>query len=577
MSFSPLPEPRSAPPAPAAGARTRLFDVLDHARPRERPCLSVWNGGGFDELSWDDWRRMIERATRGVRDLGVQPRQPVSCVLTNTSAVCAGAFAVWLAGGTIASLPTPARGMSSQSYLGQLRRILRRVGSDVLLVEQAAAAALPTEELPGIRIVAFESLIDSGRVEPDLPARDDVIFIQYSSGSTGEPRGCMLQARAIEAQVDILAEGLGLDPAHDQGVMWLPLSHDMGLFGCLMMSFITGVPLLVSRPERFLRSPRSWLEDCAAVNATVTSAPNFALELAARAAAVSQPPRFPLQKCIIGGERVEAATLARLEAALGVSGVTAEALVPAYGLAEAVLAVTMKELGTRPRTIAADAEALLHGRVELREEAQRHPAELRQQAHANGSPGNVRQLVSAGRPLRGVEIAIRGGEVGEICVSTPTLAAGYAGEPGVTAQRFVDGEIHTRDIGFMLDGELFINGRVDDMINLGGRNIWARDIELAICSAAPVKPGSCALVDVADGNRRRLVLIAEPTSSAGDLRDLARSASQIAYATSGVAVDECLLVAPGTVPKTPSGKIQRYRCRALATAEDLEPLLRTAC
>ncbi len=550
---------------PTAGTRTRLFDALDEARPLERPYLSVWNGDGFDDLSWDDWRAMIEGATRGVRELGIEPRQPVPCVLTNTSAVCAGALAIWLAGGTVASLPTPARGMSPQTYLAQLRTILRRLDSDLLLIEGAYAAGLPSEELPGVRIVAFESLIDSGRVEPDLPARDDAIFIQYSSGSTGEPRGCVLQAGAIEAQADILAEGLGLDPRHEQGVMWLPLSHDMGLFGCLMLSFVKGLPLVVSRPERFMRSPRTWLGDCAAVQATITAAPNFALDLAARVAGRSPPGSFPLQKCVIGGERVEPATLARAELALGASGLTAEALVPAYGLAEAVLGVTMKELGTRPRMIAADAEALVNGQLELREDSQ-----------DKNSHGGVTRLVSTGRPLRGVEIAIRGGEVGEICVSSPALAAGYAGDPETTSERFVDGEIRTRDIGFMLDGELYVNGRLDDMINLGGRNIWARDIEVAICAEAPLKPGSCALVAVEDGSRQRLVLIAEPSIGAKDLGDVARSASRIAYAQAGVSVDECLLVAPGTVPKTPSGKIQRYRCRALATSDDLEPLMRFA-
>ena len=561
MPDSSLPDTSAA--MARAGARTTLFDALDDARPLDRPHLSVWNGGGFDHLSWDGWRTKAEQATRGVRELGIAPRQPVPCVLTNTSAVCAATMAVWLAGGTVASLPTPARGMSPQTYVEQLRAILRRLDSDVLLIEAAYAAGLPDDALPGVRVVAFESLIDSGRVEPDLPSRDDVIFVQYSSGSTGEPRGCMLQARAIEAQLDMIAEGLSLDPRHEQGVMWLPLSHDMGLFGCLMLSFVKGLPLVVSQPQRFLRSPRTWLADCADVQATITAVPNFALELAARAAGVSPPGHFPMQKCVIGGERVEPTTLARAELALGTSGLTAESLVPAYGLAEAVLGVTMKELGTRPRTIDVDSEALLHGRLELREDGRSDRA-------ARG----VTRLVSTGRPLAGVEITIRGGDVGEVCVSSPALAAGYAGDDEATRERFVDGEVRTRDIGFMVDGELYVNGRLDDMITLGGRNIWARDIEAAICSSAAIRPGGCALVDLPDGDRPRLVLIAEP-SGVEDLGDVARSASRVAYDTAGVAVDECLLVVPGTLPKTPSGKIQRYRCRALATSEDFEPLIRT--
>ena len=162
---------------------------------------------------------------------------------------------------------------------------------------------MPAEGLPGTRIASFESLIDSGTIEPELPGEDEVIFIQYSSGSTSDPKGCLLTARAIQAQLDLLADGLSVDPSVDQGVMWLPLSHDMGLFGCLLLSFAKGMRLVVSTPERFLKSPATWLADCAEVQATITAVPNFALELAARAGRVSPPRRFPMRKCVIGGER----------------------------------------------------------------------------------------------------------------------------------------------------------------------------------------------------------------------------------------------------------------------------------
>lgn len=539
----------------------RLLDAMFEARPVDRQFLSVWNGRGYDDMSWDDWRRAAERATSGVRALGIEPGRTVGCVLTNASAVCVGVIAIWIAGGVVASLPTPARGMAFDTYIGQLRTILRQLDADILLMEQAFASVIPREEFPGVRIVSFESLLDSGSIEPDVLCRDDVVFVQYSSGSTREPAGCLLTARAIEVQLDLLAESLSLDGAKEQGVMWLPLSHDMGLFGCLMLSFTKGMRLVVGTPERFLRSPGTWINDMITRQATIAAVPNFALDLAARAVGTMSPGHFPMQKCVIGGERVEASTLARADDVLGPYGFTWRTFIPAYGMAEAVLAVTMTDVSSKPSVVAVDSAALIEGRVELRE--QDEPEQ----------PG-VTQLVSTGRPLRGVEIEIHGAEVGEIVVKSPCLAAGYAGDPSASADRFRDGALWTRDLGFVLDGELFVFGRKDDMIVIAGRNVWARDVEAAICLHAPVRTGSCALVEVQDGDGHRLVVIAEPAKGASDYVAIAHSAKRAAYQMAGVSVHECLVIPPGSLPKTPSGKIQRSRCRSLTMSQEIEPLAR---
>ena len=545
---------------------TRLLDVMHETRSNRLPHLSVWKDGSFEHLTWDEWRSQANRCASGARALGIQPQSLVPCVLTNSPAACVAVPGIWLAGGCVASLPTPARGMSLETYTGQLRSILDRLDADILLMERAYADALPPDVIPGVRIVAFESLLGSGHAHAEVPSSEQVIFVQYSSGSTGEPRGCMLQARAIEAQLDILAEGLSLDPVNDQGVMWLPLSHDMGLFGCLMLSFVKGLRLVVSTPERFIKSPRTWLSDCADFQATITAAPNFALDLAARAARVSPPRHFPMRKCVIGGERIEPETLARATAALGASGLTATSLVPAYGLAEAVLAVTMTALDKEPQVVCADTAALLEGRFELRDN---------ETLSSDGTiPHGVTRLVSNGSPLPAVNIAVHGGTVGEIWVRSPALALGYINDPAATAARFQDGALHTRDLGFQHDGGLYVYGRSDDMINYAGRNIWARDIEAAITASLPVRPGACALIDVQDADGQRLVVIAEPATSVTDFTMLASGASRVAFESAGISVHECLVVRPGTVPKTPSGKIQRFRCRALTEPNAVKPLAR---
>jgi acyl-CoA synthetase (AMP-forming)/AMP-acid ligase II len=531
-----------------------LWQAFDSTRGHGRQ-LSVWSSGGFRDLSWEDWRRGAWMACAAAQAAGAGPGTPVACILTNTVEACLALPGIWLAGSHVLSLPLLARGMSLDAYAVQLRRILADSGAELVFAEARFGAAL-ADRLP-VPVGSFESLAgdwDSPAHRPPLsdpapPGADDACYVQYSSGSTSDPRGCVLTTRAISAQLDMLAEALELDPAVEEGVSWLPLSHDMGLFGCLMLSFAKGMRLRLSSPERFLRSPRTWFDDCAAVGATITAGPNVGLELAARAAKAAPPAPFPMRKCVLGGERVEPGTLSRALAVLEPSGLTPSSLVPAYGLAEAVLAVTMTPVAAPPRTIAVDGEALAAGLLTAADE---------------DDPSAVR-LVSAGRPLAGVEVSIADHEpVGEICVSTPSLASGYLNDRDATAERFTADAVRTRDLGFLHDGELYVHGRIDDMLCLHGRNVWARDVETAVGAQTAIRPGSCVLVDVVEAGETCLVALAEPATDAPDGAALAREIRDVARTRCGVVIDSCLILPPGALPKTPSGKIQRYRARELA-------------
>lgn len=517
----------------------------------QRPAgthLRVWDGQDFRGLEWDDWRRGALRAAAGLRRLGVEPGEHVGCILTNSPEICEGVVGVWLTGATIVSLPTLARGADLASYARQLRRSCAIARAEVLLVEEQFAAPL-RESLPEFRILTWEELPADRLVEPCCPD-GDIAFVQFSSGSTQEPRGCALSGLAIMRQLDILAEGLQLDPVHDEGMSWLPLSHDMGFFGCLMLSFVKGMRLAVGTPQRFLRSPRTWWGDCADLGATITAAPNFALDLAARAARGGAPRPCPMRKCVIGGERVEPRTLEEAVAALGPWGLSAEALLPAYGLAEAVLAVTMTPLAEAPRVLTVHASALRDRR-------------LVPVADGAGRGVEVTRLVSAGRCLRGVDLKIAGeAGVGEICLRSPSLASGYIDDPEATQARFADGWLQTRDVGFVHDGMLYVHGRLDDMLNVGGRNVWARDVEAEISRQAPVRPGSCVLVDLVVGDGTSLVLVVEPKPG-GSPDEIASVGRRVALEMAGVRLDQCVVLARGALPKTPSGKVQRYRCREI--------------
>ncbi|MGH2982199.1 MAG: AMP-binding protein [Solirubrobacterales bacterium] len=539
----------------------KFFDGFQGKR-RPGPCLQAWNGDGFDDYEFDQWRSAAERAAAALRAKGVVRGQPVGCLLTNFFPAYAGAIGIWRAGGAIVSLPTPARGMAIEIYLSQLREISKAMELRLLLAEENYAGLLREHGPEGVDVASFESLDAPGPAPDEPPGPDDLAFVQYSSGSTSNPRGCMLSARAIEAQIDLLAEAIDLDPERDWGVTWLPISHDMGFFGTLMLDWAKGLSGLLAPPERFLRSPQTWFEDCARTQATMTVAPNFALALAARTAKVAAPEPFPMRNCILGGERIEPSTIETALEILGPSGLDGSALTPAYGMAEAVLAVSVSPTGQAPRMLSVDRDALSEGRVEPVDEPAPSQA--------------VQTLVSSGRPLPGVEVRTGGeSEQGEILIRTPSLASGYGGDPETTAERFVDGELRTHDLGFVHEGEVYVQGRLDDVLVVGGRNISALDVEARVASSAPVRPGCCALVDVARDGKVALVILAEVADDAPEPRRTAAGIRDAAMSTAGIRVDECIILPGGTLPKTPSGKIQRFRCRELFDSGGVPPEAQT--
>lgn len=525
-----------------------------YERPRAGgPHLHTWEDG-WREVTWDEWRRGAERVAVGLRRLGIEPGDRVAAVLTNTFDVCASVIGTWIAGGTVVSLPTMRRGMSPPDYVDQLRRLCRGSEAQLLLLEERFVQMLGPQDL-GAPVRSFGEVAADGTLDPTPPADDEVAFVQYSSGSTNDPKGCMLSMGAISEQERMLAERLRIDET-SQGYTWLPLSHDMGLFGCVLLSWAGGLRLAVSNGERFLRRPQSWFDDCADLGVTITVTPNFGLALAVRKAR-STPPKggFPMRTVVLGGERIEWATVEAAHEVLGPFGVTRETLTPAYGLAEGTLAVTMKPFGATPRRLAFDGDGIYRGELLPRE------------------PGvdGARDYVACGLPMRNVSVRIaEGDDIGRICIRSTALAEGYLNEPEATAERFVGGELVTEDLGFVRDGELYVIGRVDDVIPIGGRNLYARDVEVAVTDCDGIRPGCAALVDVPDAEspEPHLVLLAEAAGQPSDLGALADEIGSAAFHAGGVRVDECVFVERGRLPKTPSGKIQRFRCRAILNGDD---------
>ena len=392
---------------------------------------------------------------------------------------------------------------------------------------------------PNVRMVLEPNELDSDAPPPpDHPARpDDLCFLQYTSGSTGQPRGVVLTHTNVVETIKFMSEGAGLS-ADDRVVSWLPLYHDMGLIGCLFTPALTATPIWLLPPD--LKNPRPWLETITKVRATFTVSPDFGYRNCVRHVRdTSEFDLSTLKAALSGAEPVRTSTIDAFERHFGLKHV----VLPCYGLAEATLAVAIWPRG-----------------VPLRSDA-------------SG------RWLSVGRPCRGVSLRIsepmrEGGSValtdlplgteGEICVKSPGVMQSYYNNPEATARVLTaDGWLRTGDLGFVDDeGYLYITGRLKDVIILGGENIVPTDVEEIVDHVPGVRYSAAVGVDSERTGTQRLYVVAEVRDAAADAaagQTLVREIVQRVHRGRGHRPARVLLVQPSTIPKTSSGKIQRSR------------------
>lgn len=537
-----------------------LWEALQ--RTDSRAALHVWTDDRYVPAAWRQVVADAEAAAAGLRRLGVRSGTRVACVLTNTAAAVRGLLGIWLAGGTVASLPLPSRGMSLEEYGEHIEVVLAGLGAELLVVDQQLEPLVPPGVRAHARIACWEKLEESGRGGPfdgSPPGADEVAFIQYSSGSTGEPKGCMLTSGAISRQLELIHGMLGAEPGAERVVSWLPLSHDMGIFGCLLYSLAYDQELALSPPERFVLSPRTWFRDLVDFRVTMTAGTSTGLHVATRAHARHRlAGDLHLKVCVLGAERIEVGALERAVECFGDNGLTMKAFMPAYGMAEATLAVTATPWDAAPKSIVLDAERLAEQRI----------VEV-----APDDPKGTR-IISTGPPCEGVTVdTAEPDRLSEILVSSPCLARGYVADEARTRQRFVDGRFHSGDLGVLRDGELYVVGRTDDLLSVGGRKVYAREIEAALDTVDAVRKGCAVVIDLPSGDGgTELVLAVELRRADADHDAFAAHAAAIARRKSGAALARCVFFKPNTLPRTPSGKVQRFRIRMLLTRRALTPV-----
>ena len=396
--------------------------------------------------------------------------------------------------------------------------------------------------------------------EPAAVDGDAVAFLQYTSGSTSAPKGVMVTHGNLLHNQILIRDACG-HSERSVFVSWLPPYHDLGLIGNLLQAAFVGGSCVLMSPEAFLQRPARWLEAVSRYGATTSGGPNFAWDLCVRKVSPGERRQLDLSRWEIafnGAEPVRAETLAAFAAAFAESGFRPGAFYPCYGLAEATLMVSGGRPGDEPvvRDVA-----------------------------SNGI-----NRVSCGAVLGGQELAIvdpateerRGpGEVGEIWLSGPSVAAGYWNRPEETAEAFgarlPDGTgpfLRTGDLGLLADGELFIAGRLKDLIILRGRNHYPQDIERTAELAHPaLQPGSTAAFAIeVDGEERLAVVVERRPRSKDDIESVAPAVRQAVAEEHEVQVHAVVLVPPGGVLKTSSGKVRRRACRELFLSGQMETL-----
>ena len=507
------------------------------------------------------------RVAAGLVESGLEPGQTVAIMLPTCEAFFSSFLGVTLAGGIAVPVYPPARASQIEQYVRRQTAILQNADARFLISFdriRAVASALG-RDLPALR-EAFSApeLEERGR-GGGLPDMDpaDIFFIQYTSGSTGNPKGVALTHANVLANIRGIGWSVQVEPT-DTVVSWLPLYHDMGLIGSWLFSLYHGLPITVLSPLDFLMRPERWLWAMSDSRGTLCPAPNFAFELCVRKItdqAMEGVDLSPWRVAINAGEPVLPATLARFTDRFREWGFDSRAFMPYYGLAESSVALTYPPLGRGPLVDRID-------RAAYEEDGKAVPTR-------SAEPPGCLEFVGNGRALPDHEVRVIGddGNVvpertrGRIVFRGPSRTNGYFRNAQATSEVLdADGWLDSGDLGYIADGELFVTGRIKDCIIKGGRNIIPQDVEMATWAAAGVRKGCVAAFGSLDpgSGTERLVIVAETrVKDAADRERIRECATEEVASKIGIPPDDVVLVPPGSVPKTSSGKIQRVESRRL--------------
>jgi fatty-acyl-CoA synthase len=545
-----------------------FIDVLrENAVHTDRAVTFVRGAGAERVVTFPDLWLEARRRAHALLSLGLQRGDRVALVLPEPDEFVLTFIGALTAGVVAVPIYPPQTLAKMEAYGDTVRHVLEASGARVLVTSDALKPLIAAHLAgKGSRVVTEQDVREAAGFTaswmPEPPSLDDLAFLQFTSGSTSRPKGVMVTHRNLSVNSHaIMFDGLRSTPA-DRGLSWLPLYHDMGLIGFVIAPLYALVQVMFLPTMAFIRRPSLWLDAIHRFRATITFAPNFAYALATRAVTESQSKSWDLS-CMralgCGAEPIQPDVLRGFLDRFAPQKLRPESILPCYGMAEATLAVTFADVDAELTTDRVDLAAMRRGKAT--------PA--RDDAAAM-------ELVSCGRPFPGHEIAIMSPdhgalgerEVGEIWVRGPSVASGYYLNAEATEETFGGGWLHTGDLGYRANGELFICGRAKDLIILNGKNYYPQDVERIVSRIDGVRDGQCVAFSRLDGTGAEVaVVVAESRKNTAGMADAIIAAVR---AELGLSITEVHFIKRSTLPKTSSGKVRRRECRRRLEAAELE-------
>lgn len=503
---------------------------------------------------------------------GLNPGDRVAVMLPTGPEYFYSFFGILTAGGVPVPIYPPARPQQIEDHLQRHARILRNAGASLMITVPAARTVgrLLRAQVPAMQEVLTLEQLDGSEplAEPVRVRPDDIAFLQYTSGSTGDPKGVILTHADLLANIRAMGQAVEAS-SDDVFVSWLPLYHDMGLIGAWLGSLYYGMPLISLSPLAFLAKPLRWLQAIDRHRGTLSAAPNFAYELCLSRVSDAKLDELDLGSwrwAFNGAEPVSPRTLRGFAERFARCGLRPEAIAPVYGLAEAAVGLAFPPGGRGPRIDCIDRR-----RFAQSEHALQLPCD---------DPAAT-EVVACGRPLPGYRVRVvdgRGQQLPErheglLQFQGPSATRGYFRNPEATARLIQDGWHDTGDRAYLAGGDIHLTGRVKDLIIRGGRNIYPYELEQAVGEIRGVRKGCVAAFAAEDpkSGSERLVVVAEtrekdPARSGNLERAIRERASDVL----GLPPDEVVLVPPRAVLKTSSGKLRRGATRDAYLANRLQ-------
>jgi fatty-acyl-CoA synthase len=506
------------------------------------------------------WLEVYQRARQvagGLAAAGVGHGDVVGVLAGAPVEIAPTAQGLWMRGASLTMLHQPTPRTDLQSWANDTTTVIDMIEAKLVIVSDPFTAAAPVLTERGIEVLTVEQLLAFDPIDPIATGEDDLALMQLTSGSTGSPKAVHITHRNIYSNAEAMFISAKMDPSgNDVMLSWLPCFHDMGMVGFLTVPMYFGVELVKVTPMDFLRDTLLWAKLIDKYGGTMTAAPNFAYALfAKRLRNQATPGQFDLSTlrfALSGAEPVDPADVEDLIEAGKPFGLRPEAIMPAYGMAETTLAVSFSELGDGLVVDEVDADLL---------------AALRRAVPA--TKGNTKRLASLGPLLQGLEARIvdedgnvlptRG--VGVIELRGEPVTPGYTTMGGFIPAQDEQGWYDTGDLGYLTEqGHVVVCGRVKDVIIMAGRSIYPTDIERAASRVAGVRPGCAVAVRLDAGVSRESFAVAVESNEFEDPAQVRRIKHEIAHeviATVDMRPRNVVVLGPGVIPKTPSGKLRR--------------------